>query len=119
MRTARIKLDGQAYYHVMTHLVDGAQWLGPAEKEQFRKLMRAYETFYGVLGTSGVFWTEAQGRRANLTIWRMGWLVRRARFAKVAVGGVGTSTRRRLMRMSCGYSLIQTGRLWRRSRECA
>ncbi len=25
MRTARIKIDGHAYYHVMTHLVDGAR----------------------------------------------------------------------------------------------
>ncbi len=48
MRTARIKIDGHAYYHVMTHLVDGARRMGPAEKEQFCRLMRAYETFCGL-----------------------------------------------------------------------
>ncbi len=48
MRTARIKIEGHGYYHVMTHLVAGTPWMGPAEKEQFRKLMRAYETFCGL-----------------------------------------------------------------------
>ena len=32
----------------MTHLVDGTPWMGPREKEHFRKLMRAYETFCGL-----------------------------------------------------------------------
>ena len=48
MRTARIKLDGHCYYLVMTHLVAGAPLMGPAEKEQFRNLMRVYETFCGL-----------------------------------------------------------------------
>ncbi len=48
MRTARIKLDGHAFYHVITHLADGTPRLGPEEKEQFRILMRAYEKFCGL-----------------------------------------------------------------------
>ncbi len=40
MRTARIKIDGHGYYHFMTHLVAGTPWMGPVEKEQFRKLMQ-------------------------------------------------------------------------------
>ena len=70
MRTARIKLDGHAYYHVMTHLVDGTPWMGPAEKEQFRKLMRAYETFsglrvltYSIMGSHAHMLLEAPERQ--------------------------------------------------------
>ncbi len=48
MRCSRIKINGHAYYRVMTHLVDGTPWMGPREKEHFRKLMRAYETFCGL-----------------------------------------------------------------------
>ncbi len=48
MRSHRIKINGHAYYHVMTHLVDGTPRMGPLEKEHFRKLMRAYETFCGL-----------------------------------------------------------------------
>ncbi len=48
MRNSRIKLDGHAFYHVLTQLVDGARPMGPEEREQFRILMRAYETFCGL-----------------------------------------------------------------------
>ncbi len=70
MRTARIKLAGPAYYHVMTHLVDGTPWMGPTEKEQFRKLMRAYETFsglrvltYSIMGSHAHMLLEAPERQ--------------------------------------------------------
>ena len=48
MRTARIKLDGRSYYHVISRIVDGRLRLGKGEKEHFRRLMRAYATFSGL-----------------------------------------------------------------------
>ncbi len=37
MRSHRIKINGHAYCHVMTHLVDGTLRMGPREKEHFGK----------------------------------------------------------------------------------
>ena len=48
MRSARIKADGQAYYHCMSRVVDRRMILGDLEREKFRDLMRGAETFCGV-----------------------------------------------------------------------
>ena len=48
MRTARVKLEGQGYYHVMSRLVAGTQRFTDQDKESLRRWMRAYETFCGV-----------------------------------------------------------------------
>jgi len=48
MRTGRVRIEGPACYHVITRLVAGTPRLPAGEKEAFRRLMRAYETFCGV-----------------------------------------------------------------------
>ena len=48
MRMSRIKLAGQAYYHVVSHLVAGTPLLDDMDKEFFRRWLRAYEIFSGV-----------------------------------------------------------------------
>lgn len=45
MRAARIKELGPAYYHVISRVVDQRMVFDPDEKERFRSLMRACETF--------------------------------------------------------------------------
>lgn len=48
MRGARIKLDGHAFYHCMSRVIERRLVLGRPEKEQFRQLLRACEDFCGV-----------------------------------------------------------------------
>jgi hypothetical protein len=48
MRTARIKESGDAYYHIMSRIIDRRYLLNTQEKERFRRLMRATEAFSGV-----------------------------------------------------------------------
>jgi putative transposase len=48
MRAARIKGSGGACYHCVSHVIDRRAILGDAEKEAFRKLLRACEAFCGV-----------------------------------------------------------------------
>jgi len=49
MRVARLKESGKrACYHVMSRVVDRQMVLGADEKEKFRKLLRAVESFSGV-----------------------------------------------------------------------
>jgi REP element-mobilizing transposase RayT len=49
MRVARLKESGKrACYHVMSRVVDRQMVLGLEEKEKFRKLMRAVESFSGM-----------------------------------------------------------------------
>jgi REP element-mobilizing transposase RayT len=48
MRTARIKEDGPAYYHIISRIVDRRMVLDAGEKERFRSTMRAVEAFCGV-----------------------------------------------------------------------
>jgi putative transposase len=48
MRSARVKADGQAYYHCVSRVVDRRMILGDLEREKFRELMRGAETFCGV-----------------------------------------------------------------------
>jgi hypothetical protein len=49
MRVARLKESGKrACYHVMSRVVDRQMVLGLEEKERFRKLLRAVESFSGV-----------------------------------------------------------------------
>ncbi|MCE9616601.1 MAG: transposase [Lentisphaerae bacterium] len=45
MRAARIKELGPSYYHVISRVVDRRMAFDPDEKERFRKLMRACESF--------------------------------------------------------------------------
>ena len=49
MRMPRIKEDGEAYYHVISRIVDRQWVLKNDEKERFRRLMRATEGFSGVV----------------------------------------------------------------------
>lgn len=51
MRTARVKIDGEAgvgYYHCVSRVINREFVLGEEEKEHFMKLMRRYEIFCGV-----------------------------------------------------------------------
>ncbi len=48
MRTGRITMENEGYYHVISHLVPGTPGLTELQKEQFQARMRAYETFCGV-----------------------------------------------------------------------
>ena len=47
MRAGRIKEDGGGYYHILSRVVDRQMVLDEAEKERFRKIMRATEAFSG------------------------------------------------------------------------
>ena len=47
MRESRIKESEAANYHIISRIVDRQMLMGPAEKEKFRKLMRAVEVFSG------------------------------------------------------------------------
>ena len=47
MRVARILGDGQAFYHILSRIVDRRLILDDTEKERFRRLMRAVEGFSG------------------------------------------------------------------------
>ena len=48
MRTARIKEQGPACYHVISRVVDGRMAINTEEKGRFRRLMRDVEAFAGV-----------------------------------------------------------------------
>jgi putative transposase len=48
MRTARLKADGEGFYHVMSRVVDRRMVIDEPEKVIFRDLMRATEVFSGV-----------------------------------------------------------------------
>lgn len=48
MRSTRIKESTAAYYHIMSRVIDRRYLLNTAEKERFRRLMRAAEAFSGV-----------------------------------------------------------------------
>jgi len=48
MRRTRIKESTAAYYHIMSRVIDRRYLLNTAEKERFRRLMRATEAFSGV-----------------------------------------------------------------------
>lgn len=48
MRSTRIKESTAAYYHIMSRVIDRRYLLNAAEKERFRRLMRAAEAFSGV-----------------------------------------------------------------------
>jgi len=48
MRTARIKEEGEAYYHVTTRVINKEHWLADEEKERFTELLRKVEGFSGV-----------------------------------------------------------------------
>ena len=47
MRVARILGDGEAFYHILSRIVDRRLILDDMEKERFRRLMRAVEAFSG------------------------------------------------------------------------
>jgi len=47
MRVARVLGEGEAFYHVLSRIVDRRLILDDAEKERFRRLMRAVEAFSG------------------------------------------------------------------------
>ena len=47
MRVARILGEGEAFYHVLSRVVDRRLILDDTEKERFRRLMRAVEAFSG------------------------------------------------------------------------
>jgi len=47
MRVARILGEGEAFYHILSRIVDRRLILNDAEKERFRSLMRAVEAFSG------------------------------------------------------------------------
>ncbi len=47
MRVARILGEGEAFYHILSRIVDRRLILDDAEKERFRCLMRAVEAFSG------------------------------------------------------------------------
>jgi REP element-mobilizing transposase RayT len=48
MRSARIKEEGSAYYHIISRVIERQQLLDNDLKERLRKLMRAVEEFSGV-----------------------------------------------------------------------
>ena len=48
MRTARAKIDGAAYYHVMNRILERRYILKEDVAEKFRSLMRQVEAFSGV-----------------------------------------------------------------------
>lgn len=48
MRTSRLCPPGRQFHHVMSRAVSGTPRFTPSDKERFRRLMRAYETFCGV-----------------------------------------------------------------------
>ena len=48
MRTARTKIDGAAYYHVMNRILERRYILKEDVAEKFRSLMRQVEAFSGV-----------------------------------------------------------------------
>ena len=48
MRTARAKIDGAAYYHVMNRILEKRYILKADVAEKFRSLMRQVEAFSGV-----------------------------------------------------------------------
>ena len=47
MRVARIIGEGEAFYHILSRIVDRRLILDDVEKERFRRLMRAVEAFSG------------------------------------------------------------------------
>ena len=47
MRVARILGDGEAFYHILSRIVDRQLILDDTEMERFRRLMRAAEAFSG------------------------------------------------------------------------
>ncbi len=47
MRVARILGEGEAFYHILSRIVDRRLILDDTEKERFRRLMRAVEAFSG------------------------------------------------------------------------
>ncbi len=47
MRVARILGEGEAYYHILSRIVDRRLILDDTEKERFRRMMRAVEAFSG------------------------------------------------------------------------
>ncbi len=47
MRVARILGDGEAFYHILSRIVDRQLVLDDTEKERFRRMMRAVEGFSG------------------------------------------------------------------------
>ena len=48
MRTARIKEDGEAHYHVTARVINREHWLKPKERNLFTELLRQVEGFSGV-----------------------------------------------------------------------
>ena len=48
MRTARIKADGEAHYHVTARVINREHWLEPKERNRFTELLRQVEGFSGV-----------------------------------------------------------------------
>ena len=48
MRTARVRGNGTAYYHCMSRVIERRMILDDEEKERFRSILRAMETFSGV-----------------------------------------------------------------------
>jgi len=48
MRTARLKADGEGYYHCMSRIMERQMRLGETEKEKFRVLLRQMAAFCGV-----------------------------------------------------------------------
>ena len=48
MRTARVKIEGAAYYHVMNRILERRYILKDEVAEKFRILMRQVEAFTGV-----------------------------------------------------------------------
>ena len=47
MRVARVLGEGEAFYHILSRVVDRRFVLDDTEKERFRRLMRAIEAFSG------------------------------------------------------------------------
>jgi putative transposase len=47
MRVARILGEGEAFYHILSRIVDRRLILDDTEKERFRRIMRAVEAFSG------------------------------------------------------------------------
>ena len=45
MRVARVLGEGEAFYHILSRIVDRRLILDDAEKERFRRIMRAVEAF--------------------------------------------------------------------------
>ena len=48
MRTARVKAEGAAYYHIVSRVIERRMVMGELEKEKFRTLLRAVAGFCGV-----------------------------------------------------------------------